>query len=73
MALCPNLHRAFDRGLVSVDSEYRILVSSHVEEDTAHPYSLRKLEGKPIVLPEQIRYQPSQENLEWHRREVFKG
>jgi len=47
-------------------------VSPHVEEDTAHPYSLSKLKGKLIVLPEQIRYQPSQENLEWHRREVFK-
>lgn len=73
IALCPNLHRAFDRGLVSVDEAYRILVSSHVEEDTAHPYSLTKLSGKPIILPKQIRYQPAQENLEWHRREVFKG
>src|SRR5690606_24578505 len=72
IALCPNLHRAFDRGLVSVDEEYRILVSSHVEEESAHPYSLNKLSGKPIILPEQIQYQPPQENLEWHRREVFK-
>ncbi|WP_437921500.1 HNH endonuclease [Sphingobacterium sp. LRF_L2] len=72
IALCPNLHRAFDRGLVSVDSEYRILVSSHVEEDVTHPYSLNQLSGKPIILPKQIQYQPSQENLKWHREEVFK-
>lgn len=72
IALCPNLHRAFDRGLVSVDSDYRILISSHIEEDTTHPYSVGRLEGNPIVLPEQSRYHPSQENLEWHRREVFK-
>lgn len=73
IALCPNLHRAFDRGLVSVDDDYRILVSSHIEEDTAHPYSLTKLSGKSIILPKQIQYHPLQENLEWHRTEVFKG
>ena len=73
IALCPNLHRAFDRGLVSVDDDYRILVSSHIDEDIMHPYSLRKLEGRSIILPEQTHYCPSQENLEWHRREVFKG
>lgn len=73
IALCPNLHRAFDRGLVSVDSEYRILVSSHVEEDTEHLHSFKKISGKPIILPKQIQYQPAQENLEWHRMEVFKG
>lgn len=72
IALCPNLHRAFDRGLVSVDDDYRILVSSHIDDDIAHPYSLRKLEGKSIILPEQKHYCPSQENLGWHRREVFK-
>ena len=72
IALCPNLHRAFDRGLVSVDENYRILVSPHVEEDTEHPYSLAKLSGNPIILPKQLQYQPAQENLEWHRREVFK-
>ena len=32
-ALCPNFHRAFDRGLISIDSEYRVTVSPHFEED----------------------------------------
>lgn len=73
IALRPNLHRAFDIGLVSVDENYRILVSPHVEEDIEHPYSLAKLSGKPIILPEQIQYQPAQENLERHRSEVFKA
>lgn len=72
IALCPNLHRAFDRGLVSVDDEYRIVVSSHIDEDVNHSYSLSQLSGKPILLPEQVQYRPSQDNLEWHRMEVFK-
>jgi putative restriction endonuclease len=33
IALCPNMHRAFDRGLLSIDENYRILVSDHLTED----------------------------------------
>ena len=72
IALCPNLHRAFDRGLVSIDEEYRVMVSSHIDEIAEHPYSLSKLDGKQIILPVQEQYLPAQENLTWHRKEVFK-
>lgn len=73
IALCPNLHRAFDRGLVSIDEDYCIMVSSHIEEEVSHPYSLSQLIGKAIMLPKEEHYQPAQENLAWHRREVYKG
>ena len=72
IALCPNLHRAFDRGLVSIDEDYTIMVSDHIDELGDHPYSLSKLKGKPILVPELQRYYPSQENLAWHRENVFK-
>lgn len=72
IALCPNLHRAFDRGLVSIDIEYRILISTHINESENHPYSLKQLEGKPIRLPYGNQYHPSPANLEWHRNEIFK-
>lgn len=72
IALCPNLHRAFDRGLVSIDNDYRILVSKHIEELEDHPYNISKLDGKQILLPSQEQYRPAQENLAWHRHEVFK-
>lgn len=73
VALCPNLHRAFDRGLVSVAEDYTILVSAHIDELVDHPYSLSKLNGRSILLPQLPRYYPSQENLAWHRENVFKG
>lgn len=72
IALCPNLHRAFDRGLVSIDQNYRIIVSNHIDEQAEHPYSLSKLRGKLILLPKDHRYYPSQENLGWHRNQIFK-
>ncbi|MDF3078637.1 MAG: restriction endonuclease [Sphingobacteriaceae bacterium] len=73
IALCPNLHRAFDRGLVSLDNSYRILVSNNLTEIEEHPYSLKKLEGRKIRLPFGIRHYPAIENLEWHRKELFKN
>lgn len=72
IALCPNLHRAFDRGLVSISPDYRIMVSDFFREDDAHPYSLRRLDGERLILPENKRYYPAKESLEWHREQIFK-
>lgn len=73
IALCPNMHRAFDRGLVSVDEGYRIIVSPHFTEDESHDYSLRKLHGRKIIKPDVNDYNPKTENLHWHRTNVFKS
>lgn len=72
ISLSPNIHRAFDRGMLSVDDSYRILVSNQIiEEDTNH-YSLKKLKGKKIILPTNELYYPGQEYLSWHRDNCFK-
>ena len=73
IALCPNMHRAFDRGLLSIDENYRILVSDHLTEDKTHPYALTQLNGKKIVLPKEQNHYPAQEALAWHREEIFKS
>ncbi|MFC5623646.1 HNH endonuclease [Algoriphagus winogradskyi] len=67
IALCPNLHRAFDSGLVAIDQDYRVMVSDQVIEDLCHPYGLAKLKGRKIILPSEKHLWPSQENLERHR------
>jgi len=33
IALCPNLHRAFDIGLIAIDGNYRVVVSDSFRED----------------------------------------
>jgi putative restriction endonuclease len=73
IALCPNMHRAFDRGLLSINADYRILVSKHVHEDEDHPYSFRQLAGKEVLLPEKVIHYPNLAGLAWHRDNVFKG
>ena len=73
LALCPNLHRAFDRGLITVDSNYFVVTSKHISEDIIHAYSLNQLKGKKLILPTIQQYRPALENLEWHRDQIFKG
>lgn len=65
--LCPNLHRAFDRGLISIDDDYRVIVRNSFRE-TESPYSIRQFEGNEINLPRPPSYAPDPLNLDWHRR-----
>ncbi len=72
IALCPNLHRAFDRGLIAVNDHYEIILSKSFKENRESDYSFHQLEGKNIVLPQQTAYHPALENFAWHREKVFK-
>jgi putative restriction endonuclease len=65
LSLCPNLHRAFDRGLVKIDADYRVNVSQGVIESEAG-YSLKQFDGKQILLPRNPEYWPGRENLARH-------
>lgn len=71
IALCPNLHRAFDRGLIAIDEDYKVLVSNTFKEDETK-YSIRAFEGKEIQLPMVKSYYPLRENIGWHKIFFFK-
>lgn len=72
IALCPNLHRAFDRGMIAVDHNFQVIVSEQFIENTDSIYSIKKLAGRSILLPSELRYRPLAENFAWHRRHTFK-
>ncbi len=71
ITLCPNLHRAFDRGLITITKKYEVLVSSGFTENNEFS-SIRSYNGKRILLPDNPNYLPAVENLEWHFGVVFK-
>ncbi|MEO8146302.1 MAG: HNH endonuclease [Bacteroidia bacterium] len=50
IALCPNLHRAFDRGLIAIDNNYKVIVSKTFREGESN-YSIHRFDGKEILLP----------------------
>lgn len=65
LSLCPNLHRAFDRGLISIDNDYKVLIKSFVENESI--YAIQQFEGKSILLPQQKSHYPAYDNLVHHR------
>ncbi|NOR72001.1 MAG: HNH endonuclease [Methylomarinum sp.] len=67
LALCPNLHRAFDRGLIGIDDDYRVIINPIFTEPNDSPYSIRQFSGKQILLPKLERYYPDLGNLRRHR------
>ena len=70
ISLSPNLHRAFDRGLITINNEYIVRVSP-VVIDNESVYSISQFEGTKITLPNEEKWFPSLEYLSWHNKEVF--
>jgi len=68
IALCPNLHRAFDRGLIGINDDYTVIVSNKFVESNAAIYQLKIFDGKRIMLPSFEKYFPHIENLNQHRK-----
>ena len=67
LSLCPNLHRAFDRGLLSIDENYKVVLQPFAENEN-NMYSIKQFAGKEILLPKEKEYMPLQENLGKHRQ-----
>lgn len=73
--LCLNaLHdKAFDRGLITIDSDYRVVLSTRLKDEYASDIISEyfcKYEGMQIRLPH--RFLPSQKFISFHNEYVFK-
>jgi putative restriction endonuclease len=63
LALCPNLHRAFDRHLFWVDNDYRVRVAEGFGELSGHDYGVQRFNGQQLRLPKVRAWWPRAENL----------
>ncbi len=72
ISLCQLHHWSFDRGLISVDRNYKVIVSELMLERGPTEWLLTTLRGKSILLPDHNEFYPAQEALGWHREEVLK-
>lgn len=70
LALSPTMHRAFDRGLLTINSDFIVRISPSIEKETSE-FSLSQFEGRQIRLPSEVKWYPSQASLAWHNKEVF--
>lgn len=66
--------RAFDRGLIAIDTSLKIMVSSELRTGNVSGFLravLLDIEGKPLRIPDQ--HPPDPIALEYHRDLVFQG
>ncbi len=72
LALCALHDRAFDRGLLTIDEDHRIVLSGKLRVKTdsvVHRVAFSDMEGAAITLPR--KFGPARDALEWHRNNVF--
>ena len=62
-----DIHKLFDNGLISINSDYRVVVSSKLKST-----EYEKINGKKIKLPKNKIYYPSASALENHNKLVFR-
>jgi len=72
LSLCALHDRAFDRGLISIDDKYHILLSKELKAEyrnDLYEVAFLNLEGNKIILPE--RFKPDLTALAYHREKIF--
>ena len=60
----------FDKGYITLDDEYRIRLSAHINRDPILANELSELEGKKIILP--VKDKLLKEYLAFHRDNIFR-
>lgn len=71
ISLCKLHYWSFDRGLFSIDDNYKIVVATTFSESGNENFSLYKLQAKLIFLPKEKLFCPSIIMLRWHRKNLF--
>lgn len=75
LSLCALHDRAFDRGLLSLNDSFEVIlaerIKSNVSKNNLHLTAFLEIEGKSITLPK--RFTPDQEALSYHREHIFRG
>jgi putative restriction endonuclease len=72
IALSPTCHWAFDEGLLTVTSDYKVRSSPQLSKAQNRPQHLADLEGVRIVLPREEMFWPDKESLRWHNHKIFR-
>ncbi|KAA6333006.1 hypothetical protein EZS27_018541 [termite gut metagenome] len=69
IALCPNLHRAFDRSLISISDDYTVVVNMNFVEKGKSIFNISQFDGHKIILQYSEKLYPDLDNISKHRRE----
>jgi putative restriction endonuclease len=68
-----DLHRLFDKGYITIDTDLRLVVSERLREDYRNGKSYYPHHGKAMVLPNDPQLRPAAQFLRWHNDVMFRG
>lgn len=66
--------KAFDKGLITIDNKFRIIISSRLKEYYSNKFIddvFKKYDYQKILIPK--KFKPSSDFLEYHNDVIFKG
>ena len=66
MALCRDLHWAFDKGFFTLNDDLKVVVHPRIESEYLNSFN-----GKPIRIPTNPFFVPDLENVRYHRKNVY--
>lgn len=66
LALCRDMHWAFDKGFITISDDYTIVVHDEVKNTI-----LKEFDGKKIFIPKDPYFQPERKFLKHHRENIF--
>jgi putative restriction endonuclease len=68
-----DIHSLFDIGYVTVDDNYRFVVSEKVKTEYNNGEEYRRLHGARLSLPDLTVNRPDRQLLQWHNDHVFRS
>jgi putative restriction endonuclease len=66
-----DLHTLLDRGYMTVTPEYRIEVSQKIKEEFNNGKEYYAMHGMELGLPNDVRFRPAPNLLQWHNEYIF--
>jgi putative restriction endonuclease len=66
-----DVHTLFDRGYLTVTTDYRVEISNRIKEEFDNGKEYYALHGAEIHLPAPRQLRPSREHLLWHNEQMF--
>jgi putative restriction endonuclease len=69
-----DFHTLFDKGYITIDTDYRINVSDKLHSDYGNGKDYYKHNGERLlIMPNDINFHPSKASLQWHNENVYLG
>ena len=66
IALCRDMHWAFDKGMFTIGDDFKVIVHPDVESDYLQQYN-----NKSLYIPENAFFRPDINNLHYHQTHIY--